>query len=398
MEFAIDAAGRPALLHLGTAGELVLSRPDGGGTWQPDTLAPSQGALLGWSLVIDASTGDPVVAWSALSGGVYRIGIARRTPSAWTTVQVDSSTDVMTRPALAFDALGRPRLAVLRSAGPQSGVAGLWYAEADELAGPWTWTLADDQVDAGGNAHAALALDASTGEPRVAYASFLLFYASRTGGVWTTQPFGLEENWNMPPSLALDAAGRPRVLACGNSAILAGSTPPAAAEACGGVSTYSVWFLERDSATGTDPFQATYMGRDRQSQAHGLAMASGRVDLVWRDTNFSSCVPADIVHAERVDPVGVAPGGGVAVRGLDLQPMPVRRGGTVSLTLRLAASARVTCLVHDVAGRCVSRRTVNAAAGVTVTGWDLRDLRPGVYRVSAWTPGGRIGSRALVVR
>jgi hypothetical protein len=363
--------------------------------WQPDTLAPPPGTLAGYSLALDPVTDQPVVAWAASDGVTNRLRIARRGASAWQTWQVDSSSIYIGHPSLALDATGRPRIAVVRWDGSQG--PGVYCVEANVPAGPWTWSLASADVEPGGMfaPHASIALDPITAEPRIAWVSTaILGYASRTAGIWTSQTMG-SGTWRAPPTLALDDAGRPRILVTDENPILAAG--PAAVQACGGVVTHLLHLFDRATATGSGPFQESIIANHVEAYAHALAIGGPLTHLVWRDTEFNTCVPADMIHAVEGTvgvPFAVAAGRGA----LELSPMPMRHGGATSVTLRLDAPGRVALDVTDVAGRRMARHTLDASGGVTVLRWELGGLRAGVYQVTARRDGIRFGSATLVVR
>ena len=70
-----------------------------------------------------------------------------------------------------------------------------------------------------------------------------------------------------------------------------------------------------------------------------------------------------------------------------LAPNPAR-GGTVRATLSLARPAVVRAVVTDALGRTVALVHDGLATGSLVLTLDGRLLRPGVYTLSAFAPGG----------
>ena len=94
----------------------------------------------------------------------------------------------------------------------------------------------------------------------------------------------------------------------------------------------------------------------------------------WTETDSPAC---------SVDPATVV----VSLALSLLAPNPAR-GGTVRATLSLARPAVVRAVVIDAPGRTVALVHDGLATGSLVLALDSRLLRPGVYTLSASTPGG----------
>jgi len=123
---------------------------------------------------------------------------AVRDGSAWSFSAIDTAGDTGKYPSLALDSSGQPAIAYLNDS---SG--NLMYAERTGS----VWAL---EV-AGSGRLPSLALDAA-GNPHVTYrnASGGLSYATRVGGIWSSQQLVASSNvWES--SLALDSSGNPHI-------------------------------------------------------------------------------------------------------------------------------------------------------------------------------------------
>jgi hypothetical protein len=410
---AAGNAGRTALAYKGAAGELITARREGSG-WQPDTVDVAPGVAR-WSLAVDPVTDATVVAYVSSTGGpetIYRLRIARRGPSGWAVTTVDSSTLNTLSPSLALDPAGHPRVVVPRlvDVGDQ---AGMFFAEADADAGPWTWASVDTFVDTYG-ANSSLALDPVTGEPRIAYfvsygTSGYLGYASRTAGTWTAEEFFSLDSWSVSePSLTLDAAGDPHIamlrgfLVNAENVRAGGSDdaqPAGPLASCGGAVTNDVVLLERSGAATPGPFQETYLSAHLVGgQSSGLAAVAhgAQVHVAWRDRLFATCTPNNVIHTLEAEPTSVPPSSRQSIT-MSASPNPVRPGGELTVKLQVDRASRVTFELLDVAGRRIGSRTFSLPAGPAAAHWTLPALRAGWYRMQARQDGAVVGAASLLL-
>jgi hypothetical protein len=388
VDFQNGPDGHLALLRRGAGGHLILHRR-GASTWDADTIPapilPPPGPS--YSIGVDPVTDDPVVSWITSSGALHRLWIARRNAGVWTIVQLDSSS-AMGPPSVALSSTGQIRLAVIRDG------AGLLYAEAESETGPFTWTVADSTASYyNALSGTSLALDPASGEPRIAYQSYLHKYASRSGGLWTSQEI---PGWATatPPCLDLDALGRPWIALMEIQPVLSGSFR--SQQECGGVSSKHPFVFHREDATGTESFAQMLSVRGRETHGHALATHGVQPHLVWRDSDGAGCLPAAIVQLEPLAPAAVVPGS-LAAPALRLGPNPLRPGDALQIRLRADQDGPVALQLTDVAGRRVAHMEHDSAPGDRAINWSIPALPAGWYRVHARQNGAVIGSAPLLV-
>jgi len=395
---AVGPTDRLALLRRGAAGNLIVLRPGQQAFWDADTIpAPPTPSGSFSALQLDPSTDEPLVAFVTNSGGFFRLTLARRSQAGWFVTTVDSTPQSMSQPSLALDPAGRIRLALGRNVGPANQAGGFYYAEADDMTGPFTWTLVDPNLIA---INSALQLDPATGEPRVTFGKTLgLAYASRSGGEWTSGPVYDEDfigNSFRPLSLTLDAAGLPHILESYLINVLTTSSS-AADPNCGGVNTPYIVHFSRDHATGPGTFDFTHeLGNIHESGGDALATFGPTMHIVWRKSWNFQCWPAPILYTQISSPVGVAPGV-VRISTLRIAPNPVREGNVLHVRMSLAVDGPVALHLTDVAGRSVARIHHDGLRGDGEVRWTLPKLAAGWYQVRAKQGDIVLGSAPLLI-
>jgi hypothetical protein len=361
-------------------GATVTARRETGG-WVPDTLLASGNAWF--TLAVDPITDATVVAYRDST----RLRIARRQPGGWTVSTVDSGI-IHGQLSLALDPAGRPRIAIGR--GP-AGEYGVFYAEAESDAGPWTWTLVDAPpswaVDL-----PSLALDPVTSEPRVAYVyvplqeTWAVGYASRTGGVWTPESYPWLVSSSLPfvaPSVSVDDAGTVRIVASVSRAQSSGRP---------------VLVLERANAAIPGPFQQTDLTTELGGQSSSLAAAvQGRLlHVAWRNRADASLMPNAVIHTTFAVPTAVPPST-PRPPALSASPNPVRPGSELTVSLQIERTLPVTLDLLDIAGRRVASHGATPGTGAAALRWMLPPLRAGWYQIRARQAETVLGSAPLLI-
>lgn len=201
-EIEVGADGRVHVAYSRPPGELRYWVRATDGIWTEEPVASS--SYSGASMRLDA-TGTPYLAW--VDGG--RIVYAVRDAGGWQPVVVDSGG--LAGPSLALSPAGEARVSY--TAGPNSELPGLWYAE--EGAGGWTRTRvrSADGGDSPWQYGGTLALDPA-GDPFIAFNDqngLDLRGASRKQGAWTVQDIDTYGNTGYCANVAFDASGHPLV-------------------------------------------------------------------------------------------------------------------------------------------------------------------------------------------
>ena len=408
LDWAIGPTGRLAAAYVQPGGTIVVARPDGA-AWDQDTVAVYPGHFLNLSLVVDPRNDEPVIAWMGTPNNLppqpLQVIQARHSGSQWIATTVDSFTGVLRTPSLALDPKNsNPRLAYVRLSygnGPQ----GLAYVAGSGPDGPFSLSW----VDSLATIHVSLALDPSSGDPRIAYigldspeGEYHVNYAWLEGGTWSWMVAGPTNTFNSPfapVSLVLDASGSPAFVAMLTSPILKGTAPENVSN-CGGVETGTVYYASRSTDTGYDPFDIAYLPRLDWDQTNGKrALARypwGNPRVAYRGPRPTGCTPVGVYYGEPAPPASV-PHDAVALSLGAPRPQPLRSGGTVTLPVTLDRERVISLGVYDVAGRCVARRvTERLPAGDHQVRFPL-DVPPGVYALRADAGSAGRAVRSLIV-
>jgi hypothetical protein len=410
----VGSGGRAAVVYDAGGGALIYAVRESG-VWSSEPIVASAGWTFAPSLAFDAQTGEPVVAFLGRQPGtpiVNHLYLARRGSGGWVTSEVDTSHFQMSAPSLALDSSSQPRLAIGRGAGPGGSAGGTYLLETPAESGPYTWTLVDPQGvgdPVNGAGPAAIALDRSNGDPRIAYAvevpgiSWYLRYGSRSGGVWATQTVYNSGIKPFAPSLALTPAGDPRIVQSETDTIMV-SAPARMEGMCPGSFTLApvrVMLFKRVGAVGSGAFTGQFLSRaDTRSSARAVTPgAADGAHVAWRDPfkwfASDSCF-TDIIYASDTPTSGVPPAGPAVTR-FAIEPNPLVAGRTMTIRLALPRAQTVELTLIDIAGRRVASTEARAGAGASSLVWTPDGLRAGVYRVIARAGGARIGSAQVVV-
>ena len=383
-------------------GNLVCARREGG-TWFPEPL-DTWSSIGGMALAISPVTGEPVVAWGKRQGVGLPVDfkLARRSGGVWTTQLLDTSATSQTRVAVAVDHLDRPRVAYSRPRGDAVAARVLTCAMATGPTGPFVFSVVDSQL----TGYVSLALDPTSGDPRLAYGAVLSFrpevrYAAWDGGGWQMVPLV----WADVPSLVIDAAGNPFISMTEYTNFSPqgiGVGPFATQENCFITSTGTVCLYHRSGGTGFGTFQDYQCVRlpfyDVLSGPRAMvAYAANSVGVSLRSPS-RWCHPYDIGFARSTPLADVPPRLGGSAMLQALAPNPSRLGDPLLVRFSLARTADVVLELHDAAGRTVARRAWSGVgAGDQTLEWAPTLARPGLYWLSVRADGVRLGSRPAVV-
>ncbi|MFI5372699.1 MAG: hypothetical protein ACHQ52_14170 [Candidatus Eisenbacteria bacterium] len=398
----VGAGGRAAMVYDAGGGTLTYAVRESG-VWTSEPIVATAGWTYAPSLVFDAQTGEPVVAWLGRQPGspvLNHLCLGRRGSGGWAISEVDTSHFQMSAPSLALDSSRQPKLAIAREAGPGGG--GTYLLEAPAETGPYTWTLVDP---AGVGGSVAIALDRSSDEPRIAYGA--LRYGSRSGGVWTTQAVYNSGLKPFAASLALTPTGDPRIVQTVTDTIFANTAPARVQDACPGVFTLArvrVMLFKRAGAVGPGAFTSQFLSEaytTRSSARAVTASVADGVQLAWRDPfkwfADDTCF-TDIIHAtDTPTTAGLTPVTVPVALGLGVSPNPLPSGATLNVRLSLARAQTVELALIDIAGRRVAQTETRLEAGNANVVWAPEGLRAGVYHVIARAGGARIGSAPVIV-
>jgi hypothetical protein len=209
---AVDANGNPHLSYI-EAGHFALAylkKVDG--VWSRENVKPTWETLTYYNSLRLNPQGIPHIARVDSQG---RLVISTRdgTPSnPWTHPLVPGAVSVA-YPSLAMNSQGEPRVTYDEN-GATNG--SLRYVERTA----WTWST---PVNLGNASYSSLAVDGQ-GNPKVAWydpATRHVMYRERINNVWST-PVTVDAiaTAGQPPSLALDAAGLPRIAYYSNGLLL----------------------------------------------------------------------------------------------------------------------------------------------------------------------------------
>jgi hypothetical protein len=212
---ALDAAGRPHIAYAcAPAGEAAPPRYAyyDGSAWLTATISPDPAV---GRIALDLDFQDrPHVAFSSLSGEEVYVEYAWREGAAWRHERVARSGggEEQSAVALVVDVAGRPHIAY-PGAGPGDAVPTLDYGHRME-AGRWV----TETVEHGSGVYPSLALDAA-GWPRIGYGRSVssdIRYAWNDGAGWQieTVPAGRAQY----PALVLTPSGEPALVYYGLSA------------------------------------------------------------------------------------------------------------------------------------------------------------------------------------
>ena len=379
-----------------------------GGLWQADSLDAAP-AIQSPSLAISPVTGEPVAAWARRSppGTPSEIKIARRVGGVWTTQVLDTSSASSMRVAVAVDLADRPRVAWSRPRADAVAARVLTCALASAPNGPFVSAPVDSEL-AG---YVSLAVDPATGDPRLAYNALepntatMIRYASLDGGAgWQIVQVNPFSKPTMPPSLAVDAFGNPRIAFSEFSEIEPQGVEigERSATQCIFIETGALCLWRRAGGTGLGPFQRyecahVPLGSELGGPRALVATSAGEVAVAWRSPHFN-CAPFELRFGLSAPLVEVEPTPGVRSLLQPLAPNPLRLGQPLRVAFALSNEADVVFEVHDAAGRRVTEHAPGRLeAGPHAIHWTPRLARPGLYWLSVRTNRARLGSRAAVV-
>lgn len=213
---AVDGAGNPRMSYYDVMTFSVRYLAFDGSAWDGDTVSGDDLCMPYSSLALDGG-GRPRISYGTWGNGPDpgAMRFAAFDGSAWQVSTVDPAGGVES--SLVLDGSGVPGVAY--TGRDAAGNSVLKYAVLDGAA--WTIEtvatapLGDEEQLLGLLRHPSLALDgdarprityvdASSGEPRLGYASF-------DGAAWTVGAVGAAGPVGASPSLALDTAGNPRI-------------------------------------------------------------------------------------------------------------------------------------------------------------------------------------------
>ena len=395
------------------SGSFVFAERGPGG-WEPTPLEAYPSTIRFGSLAASPATGEPVVAWASrpAAGQPYDVKIARRVGGSWTTQVLDTTSASFWMVAVAVDAADRPRVAWACPRADAASSVVLTCALASGPTGPWVPAVVDSELASSNYSSLSMALDATSGEPRIAYTGrsianqWTARYAALDAGAWqvtTVEPGGPAMR---PPSLAIDPAGDPYVAVTEYTSIgpatLRGGDDPGLGS-CVFVRTGDVVLLHRHGGAGTGPFaKFVYLHApgeiDNVNGSRTLAAPfSGAVAAAWRSPG-QLCAPFALSYALATPLAGVEPGLGAHVALGSVAPNPARVGASLRAPFELPRAAGTSFELHDVAGRLVAARALGRlGAGPHTLVWAPAAPRAGLYWLTLRADGARLGARAVVL-
>jgi hypothetical protein len=199
---ALDSSGKPAIAYYDRYNENLKIARWNGSSWDKSVVDSTQYAGLGTEILFD-STDHPLVAYVFTeNNGSYSIKVTRWAGSAWSTFP-NVDTDTGKYFSMALDkTTGRPRLS--------------YYTENGLMYASWNGSAWDRQTvveDYNVGDYNSLAFD-SGGNPHISYYDFWnVSYASRTGAsTWTTETIVPRDmNEYVPTTLVIDSNDVPYV-------------------------------------------------------------------------------------------------------------------------------------------------------------------------------------------
>ena len=408
VDLRIAPDGRIYVLYV-QPGSIVFAERGPGG-WVPSPLDSPPTYIAFGTLAVSPVNGEPIAAWASRpgSGPPFEVKVARRAGGVWTTQVIDTSSANFWNVAVAVDAADRPRVAWARPRADNVLSNVLTCALASGPLGPYVAAPVDSLVARAQSSDLSMALDPTSGEPRIAYLSrsatgqMGVRYAALDGGAWQLTAVRSARAVTPPPSLAIDPAGDPYVAVTeytpiGPQGARGGDDPQLG---CAVVETGSILLFHRSGGAGTGEFAvfAGFGGGDNGNGPRALAApVAGVVDAAWRAPGLD-CPPFAQRFALSTPFAGVDPGPGARVALGPIEPNPARLGQSVRASFALAEAADVTLELHDVAGRLLAARSLGRLpAGPGSFDWAPALARPGLYWLSARADGRSLGARSLVV-
>jgi carboxypeptidase family protein/flagellar hook capping protein FlgD len=335
---AIDASGNPHISYYDAPTGTLCYASKTAGVWTSETVDNGYDVGRGTSLAID-SAGNPHIAY--YDEGNFDLKYAIKSGGVWQVETVDSDNIVGQQAAIAVDALGHPHISYMDYTDGAlqyaTKSAGVWSFETLYLTGGSAISIPSD-----------IAID-SSGRPHVSYGRVIgadLYYTFESGGVWTTEAVDVPTSVGLDNSIALTAAGQPRI------SYYEGGTLRNLKYA---VKSGGVWTTEVVDAPGN-------VGR-RTNLALG---PSGNPFIVYADqTNFTIKVASAVASTGSVSGTALAscPAAGTPLSG-------------------------VTIDAFDVASEMLSATAVTDGTGA----YTLGPLAPGDYNVVIVTPLGYVAT------
>jgi len=205
---AVDPAGFSHIAYQGTDYSLYHARFNGK-TWQRKKIDTNQ--YSGNSIAIDAQSRVHIVYGAERiqqTGATYELMHAFYNGSSWNlTALLSEEGNPKFNPLIALDTAGRPRVLFLENAGYRYAKFNGTNWEFEDAGLPWSWYSDGFVLDAAGHAHISYTVNYSG-----------TFYATNASGAWVATQLSTGDAG--ATAIALDAAGRPRVVTAEGGALL----------------------------------------------------------------------------------------------------------------------------------------------------------------------------------
>lgn len=399
-DIAVTTDGRPVALYV-SLGSLICSVWESG-AWSTHTLDALPGPAYPVSVAVSPVTNEPVAAWIR-KGTPSVVEYARRVAGVWSVADVDTTSASVLAVAFALDGSGNPRLAWTRPRTDGSTRPTLVCAIGTNADGPFV----PETIETTFYAYVAIALDPSTGEPRLAYDAYdaglnrVIRYGFHDGTWQSMLAWQSPEFPQGAPSLAMDAAGNPFIAQTEYTPVEPPPTPQGVTS-CGGLQTGDVAVHTRTGGTGFGAFNiavrlASPYQFDSGAGPRAIACSSaGIADVAWRSPS-GNCAPLEIDYERTAQPVGIDPIPYVRIGPERVAPNPARLDEVLHVAFDLDRTSEVVLELHDVSGRVIAARGAEERPdGPTALEWAPAPPRAGLYWLTVRAAGRRIGSRAVV--